>query len=1683
MALAEAGLTSASSVKSPGPDKQPLNLNVFGGKALQLPNINLPIVKNGPGQPGLLDIGGAVGALNSYAAAQAAAGKAAAGAITDSGSIDPSAAQDPSKNINAKIDLRVLLDQLGLDTAHQLISTAEVDANALSSSINATKKPITAADTSYAFADAHARLQLPPVAALTGLLTSGLDQLKTPINAVIGDTGALNTALKAALAALNVDLVVASLKTTGSTVSITGTDAVVAALAASLPTKIVSKNGGVTLDLTTGLADVDVAKIYNATGGAKDLNGLPPNTDVLDDKMVEALVNGVADVADAVIEKLNTGLKDALLNNLKLTIDLAAKVDLVGGVASANTSINITGTLAQFTGVTGAGDPTITATDLSIKPPLLPPVNIPAGTIVNALKPVLLTALKTVLGTAIDGLNTTLTANPGPIQAIVEPIVKAAGDALSPAFQAIKKVARLIINDQPTLDGRPADIASPTAYSVRALTLVLFPGGLPGFPTPPAPGGGQVPDPRDGLARVSISSSTADFGAAAAAPALAVNPASVPAGGKTSVTGTGWATGTPVSVQLKDPSGANVGAPVSVTPNADGSLPATDLPVPAGSAAGAYTVVGTQGTTPPVSTPLTVTAAATPTIKADPTSVPAGGKTSVTGTGWDPASPVSVQLKDAAGANVGSPVSITPGADGSLPATDLPVPAGTKAGDYTVVGTQGSNTQTAPLTVTDAAAPTIKADPASVPAGTKTSVTGTGWTPGTPVSVQLTDPAGAAVGTPVSITPAADGSLPATDLPVPATATPGAYTVVGTQGTAKQSAPLTVTAAVVPTIKANPTSVPAGGKTSVTGTGWDPASPVSVQLKDAAGANVGSPVSITPGADGSLPATDLPVPAGTKAGDYTVVGTQGSNTQTAPLTVTDAAAPTIKADPASVPAGTKTSVTGTGWTPGTPVSVQLTDPAGAAVGTPVSITPAADGSLPATDLPVPATATPGAYTVVGTQGSNTQSAPLTVTAAVNPALKADPTSVPAGKKTSITGTGWDPAQPVKLQLTDPAGQPVGNPVTVTPTADGALPATDLPVPATAVPGKDTVVGTQGTDTTSTPLTVTAAVNPALKVDPTSVPAGGKTSVTGTGWDPAQPVKVQLTDKDGKPVGDPVNVTPAADGSLPATDLPVPATATPGDYTVVGTQGTDTTSTPLTVTAATTPALTVNPTSVPAGKKTSVTGTGWTPGTPVSVQLKDPSGANVGAPVSITPAADGALPATDLPVPADAKPGNDTVVGTQGATTTSTPLTVTPADGTASSNTNASASASASANADSKANAAAQAAAQAAANADATSTASAAANTAANAAAKSAANANATANASADATSAANAQAQAAATAAANSAAQSDTNATASAAATANANAASKAAATANSSTNASAAAAANANATANANANASASAAASANADSKANAAAQAAAQAAANADATSTASAAANTAANAAAKSAATANATANASADATSAANASAQAAATAAANSAAQSDSNAKASAAANANASAAASAASNANSSNNASSAAAANASSNADGNASGIKVTIDRNLVNKGANVVLKVTGTGFKATEKVAGVLFSEQSPLGSQVADANGQVVFTFNSQNLELGDHTVTLTSTVDAAKTGSVSFKVVPAGAGNVNASGSSNGSGDGLANTGSNDPTSIFVGAGIALLLGAALVSIAVSRKRRGTEIGS
>lgn len=282
-AIAEAGVTSASFPTKPGPDFQPIYLEVFGGKAIQLPNISIPLLKDGD-QPGLLDIGGSVGALNSYSKAADGRANAAAGAVSSDGSVTPTNPQDPSSNGNAKIDLRVLLDQLKIDVAHQLVSAAEVDANSLSTSIKVTEGGTP--ETSYDFADAHARLQVPPVGTIIGGVTGGLGPVKDTVTAALGSNGAITTALQTAVNAINLDLGVAKLKTTGSTVTFSGIDDAFNALTASLPTTIKSKNGAVTLDLNTGLADVDIAKLYKGAD-ATDLNGLPPNTDILDSKMVQ----------------------------------------------------------------------------------------------------------------------------------------------------------------------------------------------------------------------------------------------------------------------------------------------------------------------------------------------------------------------------------------------------------------------------------------------------------------------------------------------------------------------------------------------------------------------------------------------------------------------------------------------------------------------------------------------------------------------------------------------------------------------------------------------------------------------------------------------------------------------------------------------------------------------------------------------------------------------------------------------------------------------------------------------------------------------------------------------------------------------------------------------------------------------------------------------------------------------------------------------------------------------------------------------------------------------------------------------------------------------------------------------------------------------------------------------------
>ncbi|MGP5079836.1 choice-of-anchor G family protein, partial [Brachybacterium alimentarium] len=97
--------------------------------------------------------------------------------------------------------------------------------------------------------------------------------------------------------------------------------------------------------------------------------------------------------------------------------------------------------------------------------------------------------------------------------------------------------------------------------------------------------------------------------------------------------------------------------------------------------------------------------------------------------------------------------------------------------------------------------------------------------------------------------------------------------------------------------------------------------------------------------------------------------------------------------------------------------------------------------------------------------------------AEEPTLSVDPGTVNDGDTTEVTGENYPPNTDVDVQLVDPDGNPVGDPVTVTTDENGGFTA-ELPVPEGSDAGDYTVEGTATTGETATAdLGVTNADDP------------------------------------------------------------------------------------------------------------------------------------------------------------------------------------------------------------------------------------------------------------------------------------------------------------------------------------------------------------------------------------------------------------------------------------------------------------------------------------------------------------------------------------------------------------------------------------------------------------------------------
>jgi len=362
-------------------------------------------------------------------------------------------------------------------------------------------------------------------------------------------------------------------------------------------------------------------------------------------------------------------------------------------------------------------------------------------------------------------------------------------------------------------------------------------------------------------------------------------------------------------------------------------------------------------------------------------------------------------------------------------------------------------------------------------------------------------------------------------------------------------APFTVLSAAAVTLTGSKTSGTVGTSVTLTGSGYTPAATISIYWDVITPAKLLT-TAVADGA-GALPSTVVVVPTSTKGVHVFIAYDTGANKAgQAKFTVSSG----ITLNPTSIPAlaGATTSISGTGFTPGTIAANSIT--MGGIATSHAAITVAADGTFPATTVSVVAALPAGAQDVV-VQGVTFAKKVMSSLAGQNPKLEYSATSGNVGSTVTMYGSGFATSEPnIGLTfggnpqaITVVPGYGTGGAGLVTADVNGAFQAT-FPVPtmqrgtylmhvaaATVVPD------------------VSFAITPKLTLAPTSGNVGDAVTMSGTGFT-AGTIAANTVTLGGKTVTH-AAITVAADGTFPATGFNVPAVSGGGQKLDVVVQGT------------------------------------------------------------------------------------------------------------------------------------------------------------------------------------------------------------------------------------------------------------------------------------------------------------------------------------------------------------------------------------------------------------------------------------------------------------------------------------------------------------------------------------------------
>jgi hypothetical protein len=446
-------------------------------------------------------------------------------------------------------------------------------------------------------------------------------------------------------------------------------------------------------------------------------------------------------------------------------------------------------------------------------------------------------------------------------------------------------------------------------------------------------------------------------------PVLAASPASGPVGTAVTFSGAGFAPTSPASVAY---SGGYV---CNTTTNATGGFRCPFIIPPLTN--GAHTFTATSGGANST-TVFTVVAA----LALTPSFGPPGTAIVFHGTGFAASSSTTVTSSPSLGAICVN----TTLANGNFTCS-YTIPLGTSGGNYTFTATDSApHNASAPFTVSF-----LHASPTTAIVGTIVTFTGAGFNPG--VTYTVTWRGGSAVCSGVTTV---NGTIANCTFRLTATAA-GPYTFKAQDRTGLAASTVVT---VIPAVSATPTSGPVGTVIALQGTGFAANSTITVTGIGSAMCSTGT------NTVGSFSSCNITIPSGTAAGTYTLTAKDGSgNTATVSVDVT----PTLTDSPSGGPAGTTVTFTGSGYAPGSPITVVWT------AGTICSATTNASGGFTCSPK-IPLGTAGGAYLFTATDSApHSASTMFTVTF-----VASSPSSGVAGTMIAFSGGGFHASSPVSV---------------------------------------------------------------------------------------------------------------------------------------------------------------------------------------------------------------------------------------------------------------------------------------------------------------------------------------------------------------------------------------------------------------------------------------------------------------------------------------------------------------------------------------------------------------------------------------------------------------------------------------------------------------------------------------------